>query len=116
EGSKLYRVSPWLPQFDINDSTKIVNGLIKSTSHNFQHPKVDLKSRALMMYEMHIGMGCGDTAQEIGSFNRICKETITESVTLLQHVKQLGFNAIVIEGLQEHSCYSPGGWHVSFPF
>eukprot|EP00923_Selenidium_pygospionis_P054163 GHVN01094347.1.p1 GENE.GHVN01094347.1~~GHVN01094347.1.p1 ORF type:complete len:1269 (-),score=245.04 GHVN01094347.1:175-3981(-) len=66
---------------------------------------------SLRVYEAHIGTSAdgGDETNPIGTFLHFKKR-------VLPRVKRLGYNTVLLVGLQEHGSYSTFGWHVSFPF
>nr|ANC33494.1 SBE [Colocasia esculenta] len=69
----------------------------------FQHPQPK-RPRSLRIYESHIGMS--STEPKINSYASFRDD-------VLPRIKKLGYNAVQIMAIQEHSYYASFGYHVT---
>ncbi|RZC76872.1 hypothetical protein C5167_001026 [Papaver somniferum] len=69
----------------------------------FQHPKPK-KPESLRIYEAHVGMS--STEPRINSYANFRDE-------VLPRIKKLGYNAVQLMAIQEHSYYASFGYHVT---
>ncbi|KAI3832718.1 hypothetical protein MKW98_002264 [Papaver atlanticum] len=69
----------------------------------FQHPKPK-KPESLRIYEAHVGMS--STEPKINSYANFRDE-------VLPRIKKLGYNAVQLMAIQEHSYYASFGYHVT---
>ncbi|PWA64409.1 1,4-alpha-glucan-branching enzyme 1, chloroplastic/amyloplastic [Artemisia annua] len=69
----------------------------------FQHPRPK-KPKSLRIYEAHVGMS--STEPMINTYANFRDD-------VLPHIKKLGYNAVQIMAIQEHSYYASFGYHVT---
>ncbi|KAK9820161.1 hypothetical protein WJX72_006858 [[Myrmecia] bisecta] len=74
--------------------------------HQWQHERPQ-KAKALRIYEAHVGMS--SEAQEVATYTYF-KDNV------LPRVAALGYNAIQLMAIQEHSYFASFGYHVTNPF
>ncbi|XP_042045963.1 1,4-alpha-glucan-branching enzyme 2-2, chloroplastic/amyloplastic-like [Salvia splendens] len=71
--------------------------------HVFEHPR-PMKPKSLRIYESHVGMSSKDPV--INTYVNFRDE-------VLPRIKKLGYNAVQIMAIQEHSYYASFGYHVT---
>ncbi|XP_041998026.1 1,4-alpha-glucan-branching enzyme 2-2, chloroplastic/amyloplastic-like [Salvia splendens] len=71
--------------------------------HVFEHPR-PMKPKSLRVYESHVGMSSKDPV--INTYVNVRDE-------VLPRIKKLGYNAVQIMAIQEHSYYASFGYHVT---
>ncbi|CAI0407522.1 unnamed protein product, partial [Linum tenue] len=71
--------------------------------HVFKHPQPK-KPKSLRIYESHVGMS--STEPKINTYANFRDE-------VLPRIKKLGYNAVQIMAIQEHSYYASFGYHVT---
>ncbi|KAL1545731.1 1,4-alpha-glucan branching enzyme [Salvia divinorum] len=71
--------------------------------HVFEHPR-PIKPKSLRIYESHVGMSSKDPV--INTYVNFRDE-------VLPRIKKLGYNAVQIMAIQEHSYYASFGYHVT---
>ncbi|KAF7016407.1 hypothetical protein CFC21_030024 [Triticum aestivum] len=105
-------ISAWI-KFSVQAPGEIpFNGIYydppEEEKYVFQHPQPK-RPESLRIYESHIGMSSPcDLAQEpkINSYANFRDE-------VLPRIKRLGYNAVQIMAIQEHSYYASFGYHVT---
>ncbi|CAI8601585.1 unnamed protein product [Vicia faba] len=77
--------------------------LVKQEKYVFKHPQPK-RPRSIRIYESHIGMSSPEP--KINTYANFRDD-------VLPRIKKLGYNAVQIMAIQEHSYYASFGYHVT---
>lgn len=102
----LNRVSAWATTAWMQDEEKIIDGILDLSPLVFKHPR-PLATASPLIYEVHIGVA--SESESVGTY----KEA---EATVLPHMETMGYNTLILIGVQEHGYYPSAGWHVTLPF
>ncbi len=106
DGGEGERIPAWTRRVVQDEETKIFSAQVWSPDHEyaFRHKKFKPKSKTVLIYEAHIGMG--QDAECVGTYNEFREK-------VLPRVKADGYNVLQLMAIQEHPYYGSFGYHVS---
>lgn len=105
-GESFDRIPAWIPAVCSTETETYHNGLFWDPSekekYEFQH-EAPRKPKTLRIYEAHVGMS--GEQEGVNSYSNFTKD-------VLPKIKEGGYNAIQLMGVQEHALYSSFGYQV----
>lgn len=104
-GNRLYRIPPWIRYAVRENNNPVLDGIFWNppTTYTWKYDRPPKHSR-LHIYEAHVGMA--SEKPEIGSYKNF-KDNV------LPHIKDLGYNAVQLMAIMEHSYYASFGYQVT---
>eukprot|EP01071_Lankesteria_metandrocarpae_P010223 Lankesteria_metandrocarpae@DN5312_c0_g1_i2.p1 len=108
DGTVVDRVSPWAEYATLSDSNGFFDGVVwdPPTPFQFTQPRRPVPANP-KIYEAHLGVS--SSFEKVASFEEAKR-------VLLPRVQRLGYDTLVLVGVQEHSYYPSFGWHVTSYF